>query len=325
VSETGGEWKAFWADGADGRTRAATSPELRTFWADLFARSFDGRTQARMLDIATGPGILIEHALAYAADQDDRFALHAVGSDLSEHAGAKTLRSSDEGRVNLVVADAAQPPFAESTFDLVASQFGVEYAGLDAVMAAAGHLAPGGRLALVMHLAGGDIEDYCRACADLLGQVKTTGVFACAYALLNQARDVLDGKEHDRDRAQALEQEFVAARDQLLRSMHAASQEAMAVTPFLARMLNDLNQLCARRYAYAPPDALNWVQHQEREVEVYRRRMQSMLEAAQTPEDLGALQTRLEASGFESVRYDKVVSASHGNAFAWRLEAVRAG
>jgi SAM-dependent methyltransferase len=106
----------------------------------------------RLLDIGTGTGILLRHALAArpndAGLRCDGIDAAALPPNLqagfpSERAHQVVLRGS---------VPAETLPYVDACFDAVVSQFGVEYADLPvALKEIVRVLAPGGRIALLMH------------------------------------------------------------------------------------------------------------------------------------------------------------------------------
>jgi SAM-dependent methyltransferase len=146
-------WSRYWASGAlhscagsfDGNYAGA----LRGFWLEVFA----GLPAApAVLDLCCGNAplskLLVDHGDALARGG----VIDAV--DLAEiappwHAAlAEALRQ----RVRLHPrVDAALLPFDAASFDLVMSQYGIEYVGEPALAEALRVLRPGGRLAALVH------------------------------------------------------------------------------------------------------------------------------------------------------------------------------
>lgn len=147
-------WSAYWATGGlhscVGSFDASYSGAIGDFWRGVFDDLPEGPLRA--LDLATGngalPRLLWEHRgdrPGLEVDAVDLARLAPTWLDPGQHAGL---------RFHAGVA-MEQLPFEDASFDLVASQYGFEYARRDAALAEALRvLKPGGRLALVMHHAG---------------------------------------------------------------------------------------------------------------------------------------------------------------------------
>jgi SAM-dependent methyltransferase len=145
-------WTRHWATGAAhscaGSYTDTYGGAIAGFWAELHAGTAAG---ARVLDIATGSGALPRLLLNLRPALDLR--IDAV--DLAEPAAAwlRSLPAAQAARVHFHAGIGAEHlPFADGAFDLVLSQYGLEYA--DMALASAELLrvrAPRGRIGLVMH------------------------------------------------------------------------------------------------------------------------------------------------------------------------------
>lgn len=141
-------WSSYWAGGGlhscigslvDDRAGA-----VNTFWRDCFAPLRDGE---RILDLATGNGALPK-LLKDAVPA--RVRVDAV--DLADVAPRWRAADADDGITFHPRVRMEALPFDDGTFDLVASQFGLEYARWPVALDEATRVCrPGGRLAFVMH------------------------------------------------------------------------------------------------------------------------------------------------------------------------------
>jgi SAM-dependent methyltransferase len=113
----------------------------------------------RLLDVAAGTGELARRAARLGAD--------VTAVDLAPGMVERTLaRAADEGLVlDAAVADAERLPYADGSFDVVASTFGVIFAPDPATAAAelARVCKPGGRLGLAAWLATSGTGELYRA------------------------------------------------------------------------------------------------------------------------------------------------------------------
>lgn len=143
-------WSRFWESGArhslPGSFRGNYQGAIRAFWAEGF--SILGPTD-RMLDLGTGNGAL--PALLFELLPRERWPMiEAV--DLAEPRPS-WLALWPEARVRFrggVRMEAL--PYADAAFDLICSQFAIEYGERRPTVAECARvLAPGGRLAAVLH------------------------------------------------------------------------------------------------------------------------------------------------------------------------------
>jgi SAM-dependent methyltransferase len=156
-------WGAFWRDaGAHGCTDGfppAAQALLGADWQAIFADA----PESSVLDIACGRGALWAHAGAPTRGW--------VGVDLAQVEGTPF---AFRGGV-----DAAHLPFADRSFALVVSQFGLEYAGLDVAILEAARVC-GSRLVALLHAAEGA---PCKQAHEQLAQIDWLGAEALAPRL----------------------------------------------------------------------------------------------------------------------------------------------
>lgn len=125
---------------------------IAEFWREVFGRL---PAVARVLDVASGngalPRLLVEHCRSPGVQCD------AVDIAAVQLPWIAKLPPGDRQRVRLHGGvDATALPFPEGVFDLVVSQYGIEYAGLDIAVAEALRVCRGGGgIAMVLHHAAG--------------------------------------------------------------------------------------------------------------------------------------------------------------------------
>lgn len=138
-------WSAFWRTGArEGCTMAfppAAQQAIVSGWRAAFANR---PPETRLLDIACGRGAVM--ALAAAAGLASRTGVDIAATDAIAIGGERILGG----------IDARALPFEDRAFDLVVSQFGLEYAGLDAALDEAARVTRGD-LVLLFHAADGAV------------------------------------------------------------------------------------------------------------------------------------------------------------------------
>jgi SAM-dependent methyltransferase len=315
-------WSDYWdRHGASGQHLvggARYAACFETFWSEALLCELKARRSVRVLDAACGDGAVARLCLGLAGQAPHCCAdIHAA--DISPGALAALGQLSGAGRVHLVAADACKLPYADGAFDLVTSQCGLEYAGLDAFDTAARLVAPGGRLLAVIHYRDGVIFRECTANLVILDRLDASGVLAqCArlFELQHQSGD--------------------AAAPAVLRSGVALGQALMSLTQSVQlcapgaaqshalRLLADLATLQARHAAYAAGPASHWLSVQEAELAAFRLRMVSMIEAAADEAGVSGIAARLEAGGLRGVQIAQIRQADNPLALAWSLDAAAA-
>ena len=150
-------WRRLWATGVtdsfgdtpQAGVGATSRPPLAGHWLGWLAAHVG--SGARVLDLGTGNGALPRWLLQACPG----LPLQCDGVDVVplQPAWLATLPPVQQAQVHFHAGvSAAQLPFAAGGYDLVLSQYGMEYAGWpQALPEALRMLAPGGRLALVLH------------------------------------------------------------------------------------------------------------------------------------------------------------------------------
>lgn len=141
--ETADAWSAYWTQMGDAGgclpgAPPAVEAELTRAWAQ-FAHGFDGGS--RLIDLACGTGAVMRSMLRGNGDLD------LVGVDYA------ALPKSRSKKIRLVgETDISSLPFDDDHFDGLTSQFGVEYADIEACASEMARVAkPGARLRFVIH------------------------------------------------------------------------------------------------------------------------------------------------------------------------------
>lgn len=175
-NQTETPWSQYWREGALHGCTTGFPEKARDFmdqaWAGVFGTFDDG---ASILDVATGNGALLAHAGRSARDSGNTFSL--TGIDLAD-IRAKDLLASQQISADIKSGiDASDLPFDDNSFDLVVSQFGLEYADFEVALKEAFRV--GRRVVLLVHALEGVVV---RQNADMVDQahyvMNDLGLFA---------------------------------------------------------------------------------------------------------------------------------------------------
>jgi SAM-dependent methyltransferase len=298
AQQAAGAWDEYWRLTREAAAHKGGGPQdevLARFWTSFFKDALSRASSRRLLDLACGNGAVARFAFD-AASVADRQTPSVVGVDNSL-AALRELRERFPP-VFAVAADAKRTPFADGLFDVVASQFGLEYAGIEAVDEAARLVARGGMLAAVLHLKGGAIY---RECATNLQAIE--GVRACEIlpAVRNAFRAGVAashgrGSKSDFRRAHARLAAAAKELEEILR-VHGEGVAGGAVH----RLHTDISHMYRRLDAYDATDVANWADGMAREIVAYASRMSSMVAAAIDDQGLDEIAKRVTSRGL-SVR-----------------------
>ena len=296
------DWSAYWASrGGTGEAFAGEGveqhPSLSAYWDAVF----DG-PPGPVLDVACGAGSVLRRA--HAAGWPD-----LTGADVSAEALA-LLADAVPGVWTIRCAGDAIP-LPDARYVVVTSQFGFEYAGPGAPGELARLTAPGGRIAALVHYAGGMIEREVTGNAERAKAVADTGFTEAARTLIEAefARDA--------DRIAGARRAF-AGPEAALAAIARGAPEGLA-----AHLHGGFRQLYGRRAAYALGDITGWLDGMAAELGAYEGRMATMRAAAKTEGAMTAVLETLRAGGLTEVRAEPFTLDGDPAPLAWSLTARR--
>ena len=315
-STTASSWDKYWhgaqrdgAYSADG----SSHPVVLAFWDEFFGSIQTDDDELRIVDIASGSGAVVECSKSvFDAQLPDVTCI-----DISDSA----IRSLQQRfpDVHGVVADARKIPLASAHYGIVTSQFGIEYAGLDAIDEAIRLVAPHGRLALLIHHRDGGIYRQCAASLDATRQMDEANFITYAIDMFREGFEVLRGG--DRNKYEAAARQFVPAIRALESIMKQHGQHV--ADGAVLRLYKDVRTIHERMPNYDPEEVLDWLRGMQGEIEAYAGRMQSMCDAAIDADKFDGLCRTVESGGFRVARRDPLIVPDRGEPIAWALVATR--
>ena len=147
-------WSRYWKGGAlhscGGSFDGNYADSIGAFWRTVFAPL---TSASHVLDVATGNGALPKLLLDAKPDAAQMPQVHAIDLAAIDPPWRQGYAADRIGRVQFHAGVAAENlPFANGSFDLVISQYGLEYADLErATDELVRVLKPGAQVALVLH------------------------------------------------------------------------------------------------------------------------------------------------------------------------------
>jgi len=305
-------WDTYWqgAESSSAYTGGGSShPLVLSFWLDYF-REVQGRSgEPRIIDIASGNGAVVESANTVYGEQLPEFTC----LDVSD-AAILMLEERFPG-VNGIVADAAEIPFDSGSFDIATSQFGVEYAGLEAVEETARLVAPGGELTLLMHHHGGIIFEECGASLDAIRDMQAANFIPACIAMFEAGYETLQGG--DPARYSAAGKQFAPALQAMETIMVQYGREVAAST--ILKIYRDVRTIHGRMRHYEPSAVLGWLEKMQTAIEAYTGRMASMRNAAIDATQFKQLCADLADKNFEILRAEPLAHSNQDQPIAWAL------
>lgn len=299
-------WQSYWSSeqvqpayATAGRLTAI----LDTHWGRVFDQVCAGLGAVRCLEIAAGNGDLSARLLNYA--ERKCLAPPAMfACDLVPNA-ARQLQSRPH--IHALCCDAARLPCLDQSFGLVLSQFGIEYAGPDALAECARIVAPFGYVALTMHHQGGALH------AENLAILAAVEAFQSSGLLPAFAR--FAGEENDPEARQA----FIAAVKAAESVLHGHGPDIAAGS--LLRLYREVATLHDRLSRYDRGEVSAWCVQMADALASYAVRTRWMIEVALSREGLDQALGRLDAGGLTILAAEPILDGDQP--VAWSLLATR--
>ncbi len=322
---TVGNWDAYWRNARSAAAHKDGGPQdevLERFWTALFRQVLPTMdAMPDMLDIACGNGAVPRFALATSKSLEADIDLHICGLDESPAALKEMCKRHPALRG--IAANALSLPFQDGVFDLVTSQFGMEYAGLDVTTEVARVLGPGGVLAAVLHRRGGGIYKECEINLRAIDDFRHSNLLFHFETLFTEVMATQQGQSGNEEQLRRTDGKFatsVAATEAIFQRW---GKDVAGGTLF--RVYTDIGHMYRRLDAYKPDEMLTWIDVMSKELDSYSGRMSSMLAAALDEAHFEAVLARLRELGLAIRIKDTLVFGRQTLASAWVLVAEKPG
>jgi SAM-dependent methyltransferase len=309
-------WDTYWhgaGAGAAFSSGGTSHPVVLSFWAEFFGRVRADYGHPRVVDVASGSGAVIHCARAAL----DGAAAAFTCVDISESAIAALVNRFPD--VRGIVADAGKLPIETASCDVATSQFGIEYAGLDAFDEIARLPAPGGWLALLVHHRHGGIYRQCAASLDAIRMLQAADFVPRVIATFEAGFAACRGDRRS---------EYQAAAARLNPAIRAVESIMVkhgrdVADGTVVRLYRDVAAIHKRLANYEPSDVLGWLRGMQKELDAYAERMASMCEAAIDEATFVRLRDGLQEKGYSIDRAEALQNAATGVPLAWALIAAK--
>ncbi|MDJ0748728.1 MAG: class I SAM-dependent methyltransferase [Woeseiaceae bacterium] len=310
-------WDTYWnGTGAVDACLAggASHPALRKFWDEFFEHWGTRYPNPSYVDVATGNGAVLESALRALGDR----AADVTCIDIAPTAIDNVIERFPN--VKGIVADAAAMPLDDATCDIVTSQFGIEYAGPEAVFEAARLVAPGGCLALLMHIDNGIVHRECADSLTAIERLRASSFIPLATELFRRGFAAVRGA--DRTPYDDAGRKLAPAVEELEKTLDEYGDAVAGGT--LSTLYDDVARIHSRMPHYEPDDVLGWLATMNDEVDAYAGRMESMLSTAADASAFERIRAHLERDNFKIDQAGQFVVSDSNLPLAWILIATRA-
>lgn len=309
-SEITQSWDTYWHGTGDVGAYSSggvSHPTILAFWKEFFQTVKRDYAAPVIIDIASGNGAVVEHALAAFGDPD------ITCLDVSD-AAISNIRNRFP-RVRGMVADACAIPLDSGGFDVATSQFGVEYAGLEAIDEAARLVSPGGWLALLLHNQAGSIHQECEANLDAILRLQESTFIPYSIEMLSAGFKACRGADRAPYEAAATQ---LAPAVQALESIMTQYGEHIAGDT-ITRLYRDVDRIHRNIQRHDPVEVLDWLHRMDGELDAYAGRMSSMCASAIDSEAFELICAQLRGRGHTAKRAEPLLAPDHDLPLAWVL------
>jgi len=306
-------WSEYWrTDGKLGEVfvdaKGAKPDYLIEHWQGQLARVGEG---SKLLDVACGGGSIFEDL-----DERKRESLFLHASDLSE--SATQLLKQRLPEVETSCSPATQLPYSDEEFDFVVSQFGIEYAGIDAFNEAARVLAPGGCINLLMHYKDGYIDKRNESLIIGAKAAISSRFVETAIDLINLSFQGTPSKLRKAKQAFQLSERAVS---------NCMQDHPHGIHEHLYFGFMDMY---SRYQNYHQYDITDWLNAMRKDVIKTIKKIQAIRRVSLDGKDLKKIEERLSASKLSEIRIEKftvpnIDSDGEASPLAWHLTAFKKG
>jgi len=316
TSQVADSWDTYWHGTGDVGAYSSggvNHPAILAFWDEFFQGVKQDYNKPKIIDIASGNGAVVERALAAFGDELPDFTC----LDVSDAAVANIRDRFPQ--VKGLVTDARSIPLDSGSFDIATSQFGVEYAGLEAINEAARLLASGGRLALLLHSQAGSIHRECMESLDATIRLQESRFIPYAIEMFDAGFKAVRGA--DRAPYEAAGKQFAPAIVALEAIMEQYGQHVAGDT--IVRLYNDVGQIHQEIQHYEPAEVLDWLSRMDGELDAYAGRMSSMSDSAVDSEAFEKICDGLRNRDCTIERAEPLIAPDQDLPLAWILIAIK--
>ena len=316
LSNNASSWDDYWSSSGPAAAYSSDGsvhPAIADFWTEFFAEAIPLFDAPRIVDIASGNAAVVSQALTVPGGDSANFTC----VDISERAIA-SIRSRYPD-VQTILSDAAQTGLESRSFDIVTSQFGVEYAGPDALEEAVRLIGNGGKFACLLHHAESLIHQDCIAGLDAVSRVRDARFIPLAIEFFSAGFEALRGADRTsyEQAASALNPAVRALEDVV--DDHGPDVAGGVI----ANLYNDVKRIHERIPRYEPSEVLDWLRNMDLQFKHYMDRMTAMKAAALNDTDFEKICSIVATAGCNILRKDPLFVSADERPLAWALLASR--
>lgn len=283
---------------------------LKAYWKQQF-NNLNLPPHAQIIDIAAGDGTLINDLINHLAEfeQQDPPAFYAT-----DYSASACLEAVNRNQlIHSICCDSAKLPFAANTFDVIISQYGIEYSGEEAFLSALNTLKENGTFISVNHIQGGSIYQECKLNYQATEAFLATGILAQAKEVFNVGDKVLS---HQLDKRAFVEVDRKFSSKVTLCKAVFEKYGVDAGGGYLYKTYVELGQMFNQLQSYVAEEVIRWLGNTQREMQAYSLRMRSMTNSALSKDDVESIQKTVISHFRASGDFDWSIQVLEGESSA---------
>lgn len=297
-------WSDYWLnDGQAGEVFVDSKGQKPSYVKNHWRSELSGlRDASKVIDLACGAGSIFEDL---AESKARSMELHA--SDISQVALDILKKRIPE--VQALQCSTSEMPFSDKSFDAVVSQFGVEYAGIEAFSEAGRLVGPGGLLSIISHYENGYIDKRNEAFLAGARDAISSGFVEKAA---NITRASFKGSK---TQIQQAKQAFELAEKELSDSLDKHPEGIHNHLYF------GFKQLYLKRDSYYERDILGWLDAMKKDIEKNIAKVSEIRKVSLSPDDAQKILEGLIQIGLKNVDIKPMNIPASDDIFAWYIKA----
>ena len=315
-SPTTNGWNTYWQGIRDSDNASAGGfghAGFAALWTTAVTEFLAARgdSSPRILDIGTGNGAVLEALGRVSATQFE----NVTCTDISA-AAIDNVKQHFPG-ISGIVADAKNIPSEAGQFDLITSQFGIEYAGPEAIDEAVRLLSPGGSLFFLMHIQPGALHNECAAAVDALRRTRDARFIELTRDLFETGFAAVGGADRAPYEAAAKAMNPAIRELEAVLTEHGEHVAGDSIVTLHATVQN----MHSRMQHYDPAEVFAWLDLMQSELAKHEARMTSMQQASLDSDSFKQTCERLENLGVKIERAQAAQVQGEKLPLAWLLQA----
>ncbi len=302
-------WSDYWVkEGVSGEVfvgkEGKKHPYLSEFWKKRFEQFEKG---AKIIDLACGGGSIFADITGGEAANNRGFQLHAV--DVS----AEALKQLNSRLPEVITLESSVDniPLDSGTFDVVVSQFGIEYAGKIAFSEAARLMAEKAQLIIICHIEDGFIDSKNKMNLEGAELLERTGFIEKAIAVTETAfENNIEAFEESYSAFTKIEPKIVAFIEKNKQGIH-------------VHCYSGFRQMYERKQHYQLSDIVGWLKAMKGEVLNTISRLSEMRKAAQSKQQVEEIRELLIEAGLVDINIELFQLPGHQLPLAWCITGTK--